>query len=157
MSLGNFDLREPSLDTYIAALNAADVRWAEEANEIALSREMNDGSFEAHDAVVEHGMVTVPGSGDYEGWKLSGYETGSARDGYHMNAPPIEGDRYGSTVGFVVLNRDGTWTACHDGFNHRPGIKVGCTGTKVKTPSAEAAYRYVVAMQARHEKRFGRR
>jgi hypothetical protein len=156
MSARNFDLREPSLDAYVKALDAADVRWAAEAQEIALSREMDDGSFEGHDAVVEHGMVVVPGSGDYEGWTLSGYADKSARDGYHMTTPAPKGQSSGSTVGFVVLNRDGTWTACHDAYNLRPGIGLGCTGTKVKSPSAEAAYRYVVAMQARHEKRFAR-
>jgi len=156
MSFGDFDLREPSIDAYIAGLNAADARWAAESRDIALSKEMDDGSFEPHDADFAGGMVTVPGSGDYEGWKLSGYADKGPRDGFHMTAPPKDGERYGSVVGFVVLGRDGMWTACHDGFNNRPGIAVGCTGTKTRHPSAEAAYRDVVARHARHQARHAR-
>jgi hypothetical protein len=157
LSFGNFDLREPSLTSYIAALNAADARWAEESADIADSEEAVDGGFITEDAVVAHGMVTIPGGGNYEGWKLSGYADKGPRDGFHLTAPPREGERQGSVVGFVVLNRDGTWTACHDPWNHRPGIALGCTGVKVRVPSAEAAYRDVVVRQMRHEARHGAR
>lgn len=157
MSFGNFDLREPSLTSYIAALNAADARWAAESADIADSEEAVDGGFLTEGAVVSCGMVTIPGGGDYEGWTLSGYADKGPRDGFHLSAPPRNGDRRGPTVGFVMLNRDGTWTACHDAWNHRPGIAVGCTGVKVRVPSAEAAYRDVVVRQMRHEARYGAR
>ena len=156
MSLGDFDLREPSIDAYVAALDASDRRWADTAREIALSDELRDGAFDAFDAVVSGGMTTIPGTGDYEGWKLSGYDGKSARDGYHLTTPPRDGERYGAVVGFVILNRDGTWTAFHDGWNHRPGIKLGSTGSRAVLPSAEAAYRHVVVSQTRHELRHPR-
>lgn len=157
MSLGNFDLREPSLSTYIAAMDAAEVRWAKESADIAMSDEAVDGGFLTEEAVVTHGMVTIRGTGDYEGWKLSGYADKGPREGFRLSAPARNGDRQGPVVGFVMLNRDGTWTACHDAWNHRPGIAVGCTGVKVRVPSAEAAYRDVVVRQMRHEARYGRR
>ena len=152
MAFGDFDLREPAIDAYAEGLAAAQRRWNDEALAIEASSEIQNGSFDGFDAVVAQGMITIPGRGDYEGWKLSACEDPSpGNPGYRMTAPSsTEGGR-GPTVGFVAPNRDGTWTACHDACNNRPGIGPGCTGTRVRSPSASAAHRYVVVMQSRHD------
>lgn len=156
MSMGDFDLREPSIGSYAAGLESADARWARESLDISLSDEMTRGFFETLDAAYVGDLVTIPGSGDYEGWTLSGDAEKGPRHGYRLSAPSDDGEGRGPDVGMVVLGRDGTWTACHDGHNHRPGIGIGCTGTRTRHPSAEAAYRDVVVRHARHLKTFGR-
>lgn len=153
MAFGDFDLREPGIDAYAAGLDAAQRRWNEQALEIEASPEIQKGSFDAFAAVISQGMMTIPGIGDYEGWSLSALvDPSPGRAGSRMHAPGPAGGGCGPTVGFVVPNRDGTWTACHDPYNNRPGVTPGCTGTRVRVPSGAAAHRYVVVMQTRHEK-----
>lgn len=152
MPQGDFDLREPGIDAYVAGLNAAQRRWNDEALTIEASPEIHNGSFDGFAAVIAHGVMTIPGIGDYEGWTLSAHvDPTPEKAGSRMRAPGTSGPGSGPTVGFVVPNRDGTWTACHDPYNNRPGVAPGCTGTRVRVPSGAAAHRYVVVMQARYE------
>lgn len=124
--------------------------------DIALSDEMRNGSFDTCATTVHDGLVSVPGVDDYQGWTLIGREEGSARDGYQLMAPPPADGRVGPIVGFVALNRNGTWTAYHDPHDPPAGMTSGGSGDRVETPSAEAAYRHVVVSQTRHEKRHPR-
>lgn len=156
MSLGSFDLREPSLSQYVSGLQDANMRWAQESREIALSDEILHGSFDPMLSVEKHGRIAIAGEGDYAGWKICASADADPRKGWNLVAPPTSDDSIGATVGHVSMNRDGTWTACHDGFNHRPGTRIGCCGTKVVVPSAEAAYRDVVVRQTRHLAKYGR-
>lgn len=150
------DTREPSVEAYIAGLNAASERWKLEAVEILSSNELNNGAFLNEDSTIKFGVITTPGSGDYDGWKLSGYHTLHSRDGFYLEAPASKNEETGPIVGYIVQNDGGSWTACHDSFNNQPGITVGSSGSRVSLPSQEDAIRYIAVSRARHLAQYGR-
>jgi hypothetical protein len=143
-----FDLGEPSLAAYAAGLDEAHLRWASEAADILNAPCVANGAFRTADAYTIHGMTVVAGSGDYAGWQLSGYAGQGPRQGYYLMASAEPGQAPDLTVGFIVANADGSWTASHDAYNRRPGVTVGSSGTKVKLASAHDACRYIIARQA---------
>jgi hypothetical protein len=144
----SFDIREPSLAACAAGLDAAHLRWSGNAAGILSGEGFAVGSFRTADAYEIHGMTVVAGSGAFAGWQLYGYSSQGPRQGYYLSVASDPGAAPDTTVGFVMANPDGSWTACHDPDNHCPGVAPGCSGAVAVLSSANEACRYIVSRHA---------
>lgn len=144
----SFDIREPTLAACATGLGAAHLRWSSKAAGILSGEGFAAGSFRTADAYEIHGMTVVAGSGAFAGWLLSGYCGQGPRQGYYLSVASHAGAAPDTTVGFVIANPDGSWTACHDPDNHRPGVGPECSGTVAVLSSANEACHFIVARHA---------